>query len=333
MTQLVDAPEIRTSATTMRAAVITAPGQMEVREVPIPRPGAAEVRVKLEGCGVCASNIPPWEGREWFRYPFAPGQLGHEAWGRVDAVGTDVLHFNVGDRVAMLSEKAYAEYDVAPEDKVVKLPDSLGELPFPAEPLGCAMNIFKRSGIQAGQTVAILGIGFLGAILTRLASEANARVIAISRRPFSLTLAEQMGAAHVMPMDDHWQIIEKVRQLTGGTFCDVVVEAVGKQWPLDLGGELTRERGRLVVAGYHQDGLRNINMQLWNWRGLDVINAHERDPAIYLKGMQEAVQAVASGKIDPTPLYTHTYPLERLGEALNATKDRPDGFLKALVMM
>jgi threonine dehydrogenase-like Zn-dependent dehydrogenase len=333
VTQLVDAPEIRTSATTMRAAVITAPGQMEVREVPIPRPGAAEVRVKLEGCGVCASNIPPWEGREWFRYPFAPGQLGHEAWGRVDAVGTDVLHFNVGDRVAMLSEKAYAEYDVAPEDKVVKLPDSLGELPFPAEPLGCAMNIFKRSGIQAGQTVAILGIGFLGAILTRLASEANARVIAISRRPFSLTLAEQMGAAHVMPMDDHWQIIEKVRQLTGGTFCDVVVEAVGKQWPLDLGGELTRERGRLVVAGYHQDGLRNINMQLWNWRGLDVINAHERDPAIYLKGMQEAVQAVASGKIDPTPLYTHTYPLERLGEALNATKDRPDGFLKALVMM
>jgi threonine dehydrogenase-like Zn-dependent dehydrogenase len=181
--------------------------------------------------------------------------------------------------------------------------------------------------------VAIVGIGFLGAILTRLAEQANARVIAISRRPFSLDLATKMGAADVIPMDDHWRIIEQVRQLTGGQFCDVVVECVGKEWPLNLSAELTRERGRLVVAGYHQDGLRSVNMQLWNWRGIDVINAHERDPKVYLAGMRSAVEAVASGQLDPTPLYTHRYPLGRLGEALQATKDRPDGFLKALVMM
>jgi len=54
-----------------------------------------------------------------------------------------------------------------------------------------------------------------------------------------------------------------------------VIEAAGQQWPLDLATELTRERGRLIIAGYHQDGPRQINMQLWNWRGLDVINAHE----------------------------------------------------------
>src|SRR5215218_8036369 len=209
---------------TMRAAVLVAPGVMETREVPIPQPSANEVRVRLQGCGVCASNIPPWEGREWFRYPMAPGQLGHEAWGRVDAVGSDVLHFAIGDRVAMLSEKAYAEYDCGNEDKVVPLPDVLGDQPFPAEPLGCAMNIFNRSGIKAGQTVAIVGIGFLGAILTRLAEDANARVIAISRRPFSLDIATSMGAAHTIPMDDHWRIIEQVRQLTGGQFCDVVIE-------------------------------------------------------------------------------------------------------------
>ena len=66
-------------------------------------------------------------------------------------------------------------------------------------------------------------------------------------------------------------------ELTGGRFCDVVIEAVGKQWPLDLAAELAGERGRLIIAGYHQDGLRQVNMQLWNWRGLDVINAHQRD--------------------------------------------------------
>lgn len=322
-----------TNKSTMRAAVVTAPRQIQIREVAIPKPGPTEVRVRIEGCGVCASNVPPWEGREWFRYPMAPGQLGHEAWGIVDAVGKDVLHFAVGDRVAMLSEKAYAEFDVAPEEQVVGLPDALAGQPFPAEPLGCAVNIAERSEIRAGQTVAIVGIGFLGATLTRLASEANARVIAITRRPYALEFAEKMGAAHLIAMDDHWRIIEEVRQHTGGRFCDVVIEATGKQWPIDLSAELTRERGRLVIAGYHQDGLRSVNMQLWNWRGIDVINAHERDPRVYVRGMQRAVEAVADDTLDPSPLYTHTYPLDRLGEALDATRDRPDGFMKALVLM
>ena len=110
-----------------------------------------------------------------------------------------------------------------------------------------------------------------------------------------------------------------------------MIEAVGKQWPLDLAGELVATRGKLVIAGYHQDGLRTVNMQEWNWRGIDVINAHERDPAVYVEGIRRAVDAVASGALDPSELYTHRYPLERLDEALDATRDRPDGFLKALV--
>src|SRR3954463_3725536 len=160
---------------TMAASRIVGPLRVEIEDAPMPAPGPKEVRVRLEGCGVCASNIPPWEGREWFRYPFAPGQLGHEGWGHVEAVGSDVMHFSVGDRVAFLSEHAYAEYDVAHEDKVVSLPETLANVPFPAEPLGCAMNIFRRCGIEAGQTVAIIGVGFLGAILTNLCAQRNAR--------------------------------------------------------------------------------------------------------------------------------------------------------------
>ena len=140
-----------------------------------------------------------------------------------------------------------------------------------------------------------------------------------------------MGAAETVPMDDHNRIIERVKELTGGVFCDRVIEAVGKQWPLDLAAELTRERGRLIVAGYHQDGPRQVNMWLWNWRGLDVINAHERDREVYMRGIREAVAAVASGRLDPRSLYTHSFPLDRLDDALDATRDRPDGFLKALV--
>jgi threonine dehydrogenase-like Zn-dependent dehydrogenase len=317
--------------TTMRAAVVAAPGQVRLEAVARPEPGPGQVRVKLEGCGVCASNLTPWAGPEWQQFPLEPGALGHEGWGVVDALGEGVTDLAVGDRVAALSYKSYAEYDLADAEACVKLPDALAGQPFPGEPLGCAMNIFERCDIRPGQTVAIVGVGFLGAILTRLATDAGARVIAISRRPFSLDLARRFGAAEVVPMDDHFAIIERVKALTGGQLCDRVVEAVGYQWPLDLAAELTRERGKLIIAGYHQDGPRQVNMWLWNWRGLDVICAHERDPAVYARGLREAVDAVASGRLDPTPLYTHAFPLEKLDEALNATRDRPDGFLKALV--
>ncbi len=111
-----------------------------------------------------------------------------------------------------------------------------------------------------------------------------------------------------------------------------MIEAVGKQWPLDLAAELTREGGRLIIAGYHQDGPRQVNMQLWNWRGFDVANAHERDPAVAVQGMREAVAAIESGLIDPKLLITHRYPLDRLGEALDATRDRPGNFVKAVVI-
>ncbi|WP_239025226.1 MDR/zinc-dependent alcohol dehydrogenase-like family protein [Rhodoligotrophos defluvii] len=320
------------SAKTMQAAVVTGPGQIRIDTLPIPEPKPGEVRIKLEGSGVCASNLGPWAGPEWMRFPTEPGALGHEGWGIVDAVGEGVEGIKRGDRVAALSHHAYGTYDLAAADAVVPLPEALAGQPFPGEPLGCAMNIFRRSEVAAGQTVCIIGIGFLGALLTRLAYAAGAEVIAISRRPFALDLARRMGAAEVIPMDDHHAIIDRVKALTGRRFCDRVIEAVGKPWPLDLAGELTRERGRLVIAGYHQDGPRQVNMQLWNWRGLDVINAHERDPAEYVRGMREAVDAVSSGLLEPQPLYTHRFALERLDEALNATRDRPDGFLKALVM-
>ena len=316
---------------TMRAAVITGAGSLEIRRVPVPEPGPDQVRVRLEGSGVCASNLTPWEGPEWMPFPTAPGDLGHEGWGIVDAVGDNVRDLKPGDRVASLGTNAYAEYDIADASAVAKIPDELRDTPLPGEPFGCAMNIFRRSDIREGQTVAIIGIGFLGAILVRLASNAGARVIAISRRQSSLDLARHMGAGETIQMDDHHAIIERVKKLTGGKLCERVIEAVGKQWPLDLAAELTCEGARLVVAGYHQDGPRQVNMQLWNWRGFDMVNAHERDPAVCLRGVREAIEAVRSGVIDPAKLLTHRYRLEQLGEALNATRDKPDGFVKAVV--
>lgn len=316
----------------MRAARITQARRLTLEEVPLPEVGPREVRFRVEGCGVCASNLGPWLGLPWTSYPLAPGESGHEAWGVVDQVGAEVAAVKPNDRIAAISFHAYAEYDVAAEDAVFRLPPELDGVPFPGEPLACAMNIFARSGIRSGHTVAIIGVGFLGALLTRLAAAAGARVLAISRRASSLELATTMGADQVIPMHDHGAIIQEVQRLTEGQLCDRVIEAVGQQWPLDLAAELTKIRGTLVVAGYHQDGPRQVNMQLWNWRGLDVINAHERDVQIYTRGMGAALEAMREGRLDPTLLYSHRYPLERLEEALNAVAERPAGFIKALVL-
>ena len=315
----------------MQACVIASPKQASLTEVEIPEPAENQVLLRLEGSGVCASSVPLWEGREWFTYPQPPGAPGHEGWGRIEAMGAGVRGLNEGDRVAALTYRAHAQYDVADAAAVVPLPESLQSSAVPGEPLGCAYNIFRRSRIERGQTVAIVGIGFLGALLTQLASHAGARVIAISRRPFSLEFAKSCGAAHTIVMDDHWKVIERVKSLTDGRWCERVIECTGLQRPLDLAGEITAERGMLVIAGYHQDGLRQVNLQLWNWRGIDVVNAHERDPKMYVEGIRGAIDMMVKGALDPEPLYTHRLPLERLGQALELTASRPEGFMKALV--
>jgi threonine dehydrogenase-like Zn-dependent dehydrogenase len=315
----------------MRAAVLTGPGTIEVRLAPIPEPASHEVRVRLEGCGVCASNLGPWSGPEWMQYPTPPGSMGHEGWGEIDAVGCEVRDLARGDRVVILSQNAYAEFDVAPATQVVRLPSSLEDQPFPGEPIGCAMNIFHRSRIKPGDVVAVVGTGFIGLLLIQLAAAAGAEVIATSRRRFALDLASEAGAAHIVPMENHGEVIRRVKALTEGRFCDVAIEAVGLQWPLDLAAELVRERGTLVIAGYHQDGPRQVNMQSWNWRGIDVVNAHERDPGVYMQGIREAIAACVNGRLDPSSYLTHRYSLEELGTALDATRDRPPGFLKAVI--
>jgi threonine dehydrogenase-like Zn-dependent dehydrogenase len=314
----------------MVAAVLRAGGQVEPVEVPMPVPKPGQVRVRLEGCGVCGSDLPVWQGRPWFEYPREPGAPGHEGWGRVDAVAPDVAAvLPVGTRVAGLSYRAYAEYDVAEADQLVVLPPQLDGQPFPGEVLGCAMNVFRRCAITGSETVAVVGVGFLGAAIVQLAARAGARVIGISRRPSALAIARRMGATDVVALDG--TVVERVEELTGGALCDVVVEAAGKQAALDLAGPLARVRGRVVIAGFHQDGPRQVDLQLWNWRGLDVINAHERDPAVYVEGIRLAAHAVSEGRLDPSPLYTHHFPLARLDDALRVGVERPDGFLKALV--
>src|SRR3954454_19317254 len=117
----------------MRAAVITGAGTLQLDQVQIPEPGPGQVRLRLEGCGVCASNLGPWSGPEWMKFPTAPGALGHEGWGVIDCVGEEVQGYRPGDRIAALSNKSYAEYDIVKPEGAIPLPESLSGHVFPGE--------------------------------------------------------------------------------------------------------------------------------------------------------------------------------------------------------
>ena len=313
----------------MRAAVLAAPQRFELAQTPAPSPGLGQVLVSIDGCGICGSDLAVWEGRPWFSYPLEAGRPGHEAWGTVAALGAGTTGLATGDRVTGLLYNGFADFDVADADALVALPEQITG-PFPGEAVGCVLNILERSGITAGHTVAVVGIGFLGALLVQLATSRGARVIALSRRPFALKTAATCGATHTLGFDG--DPVAAVADLTDGAMCDVVIEATGHQTVLDIASELVRVRGRLVIAGFHQDGLRTVNLQSWNWRGIDVINAHERQTSVSVAGIERAVAAVADGQLDLEPVLTHILPLERLDAALDLALERPDGFVKAVVV-
>lgn len=138
---------------------------------------------------------------------------------------------------------------------MVLVPQQLGGTCIPGEPVGCAWNIFDCAGIGMASEVAIVGGGFLAALLIQLAVNAGARVMAVTR-PFSPSVREILGQFDSVAFDDPGKSVERMERLTEVRMCDVVIEATGKQEPLDLAAKLTRTRGRLVIAGYRQDGPR-----------------------------------------------------------------------------
>ena len=315
----------------MRAAVIKAPEQIQIEKVETPEPGPDDVLVRLDGSGLCASNLPVWQGREWFEYPFEPGAPGHEGYGKVAKTGHNVKDVKPGDKVAMISYNAYAEYDMAPVSNVVKLPGSLKGRYFPGEPAACAVNIFNRSEISAEHTVVVIGTGYIGCLLIQLIKSTGAKVIAVSRRNSSLVYAGKSGADELVKFVGIKETADQINRLNGKGFMRVV-EATGEQVAIDLATRIIAERGRFIIAGFHQDGPRTIDLQLWNWKGIDVINAHEREPAKYTEGLRMAVKKTEEGILRPDELISHQFELEDIDKAFRMLHERPEGFLKAVIV-
>jgi D-arabinose 1-dehydrogenase-like Zn-dependent alcohol dehydrogenase len=286
-------------------------------DVAIPQPGPGQVLVKISACGVCGSDLNAWRGVLGIEFPLAPGAPGHETIGTVAAVGRDVDSAWCGKRVTGLMWNGFAEYGVADIANLVDVPREFPELL--GEPLACAANVVRRASIGPNDDVAIVGFGYLAALIVQCLPRPRPCWTAIARRASSRELALSLGAANAydfreIPSEawDHFP---------------VVIESTGAQQPLDHATWLTAFGGRLVIAGYHADGPRTVNMQSWNWKGIDVINAHEREPAKYVA----ALRGVMASEIRVDILHTHTWSLSDIGAAFAAADLHGPGFIKAVV--
>lgn len=300
----------------MLAAMLTASG-FEMREVPEPVPGPGEVLVSTDACGICEGDVFIYKNRAELREPLL---LGHEGMGTVVEVGKGVTRFRPGQRVAALGG-AYAEYFVTVPERLALVPDRMASADALGEPLACCVHAMQRSRIESGEHVAILGAGFMGQVCGQL-----------------LDFWEQGELLIVDPIEErrkHARLMFSMKSChpdeVTGPF-DVVIEATGQQSALDLAGDLLREHGRLLIVGYHQSdgGRRTINMKQWNWKGLDVINAHVRRTDEKLEAMEYGLLAVDAGAINFWDL-VDTYRFEDVEQAMEDLVARKPRLYKAVL--
>jgi threonine dehydrogenase-like Zn-dependent dehydrogenase len=301
----------------MRAVRLVGPRDLQVVELPEPVPAAGQVLVRLRACGICGSDLNAWRGVTGIDYPLPAGAPGHETWGEVVEIGAAAAGVRIGQRVTGMLWNGLAEFGLARAEDLIAI-----DQPLLGEPLGCAMNVVRRAG--PAERVAFVGFGYLAAVCAQLLPPGT-RWVALSRRDDSRKLALSLGAEATYAFDhvpaELWDSFP------------LVVEAGGAQQTLDFATWLTAYNGRLVVAGYHADGLRTVNMQSWNWKGLDVINAHDRRPAVIVDALREALRLSFERGLDVWSLATHTFELDDAAAAFRIAEDRPPGFVKAVVRL
>jgi len=314
----------------MRIAVLHSAHDFRIETKESPDYKANECLIRVRACGVCHSEIHQWnqtlKGLDYPRY------IGHEVAGEILETGKAVKGLKRGNRVAVWTDHSgYAEQVAVSADQVFPIEDSVDYAEAMAEPLSCTTNGVIKAGIELGDTVVLVGTGFMGLILMQqIALKGASRIIAVDVRDEILELARVLGADYVInPQKDDVSIL--VRDLTNDRGADVVFEVGGNQASLDLAVDLVRMEGKLVIFGYHP-GQRIIkDLGYWNWMAFDIINAHFRDMATILKGANIGIKLLNQGKINLKSLITHRFSLINIEKAFQAALEKPTGFVKAVI--
>jgi threonine dehydrogenase-like Zn-dependent dehydrogenase len=348
----------------MKAALFCGGHDIRVEEVPDPQPGPGEAVVRVRAAGICGSDLHGY--RDPGRNAGRPHTAGHELAGEIAALGPGVTGLAVGQRVGVeprhlvscghcrfcrrgdtqlcpqlgmvdgqrAHSTGFAEYSLESAAHCYPLPDALPtEVAAILDVYAVAVHAVHRVPVAPADTVAVLGTGPIALATAQVARTSGAgRVIVVGRRADPLRVARQIGCDATVNGTEQ-DVPAAVRALTGGGGAEVVFEAVGgRAETLAQAIEVAGRGGRIGVVGAFTatqplDPSPCMRKELtlhWVW-SYGLWNG--------VPEFQIALDLLANGRIDATPLITHRFPLDQIGAAFAAADDkRTSGAIKVLVL-
>jgi (R,R)-butanediol dehydrogenase/meso-butanediol dehydrogenase/diacetyl reductase len=329
----------------MRAAVWYGRRDTRVVDVPdAPSPGSGEVKIKVAWVGVCGTDLHEYAAGPIFM-PITPHPLtgkaapliqGHEFSGIVAEVGPGVERFKAGDRVTADSatwcgtcwacqrreyslcdkcaflglgrDGVFAEYVTMPDAGVFHIPPELSlEKASFCEPTAVAIHALRRGRMIPGDSVLVIGAGNQGLLTWQILKHSGAhKVFVAARRGARAALARQLGAEVLDPTEI--DVVAEVRKRTDGDGVDLTIETAGQPETVTMALRSTRKLGRIVEVGiFEKPATFDLNDLVFNERELiGILNNGGEFP--------QAIQMLADGRVDPTPMISNRISLEEVVE-------------------
>lgn len=325
----------------MKAIVYDHPGSFELREVPMPVPGDAEVLIKVIVAGVCGTDLHLHDGEFGPTYPLTPG---HEVCGEVFELGADVTSLAVGDRVtfdntascghcaecrrakpeycrSILAQGVnapggFAEFVLASADRCFVVNDLDPEVAVFAEPTACVVHGLDVLALKPGSSVLLLGAGPTGLVLAQLLATSGAGSLTVAApTQAKLDIALERGADRVVRIDraDPSAAYAELREIAGPGF-DYVIDATGAVSVLDQALGLVGVGGTVFVYGMTAESAQ------WTVAPYDIFRRELTIKGSFAQqfAFDRALLVLRGGRVDTTGLVTHRFSLEQYAEALEA---------------
>ncbi|MEO8392683.1 MAG: alcohol dehydrogenase catalytic domain-containing protein [Chloroflexota bacterium] len=337
----------------MKQAVMTAPGEISVREVERPTPKSNEVLLKTERIGVCGSDIHVYHGLH--PYTSYPVVQGHEIGGVVAALGANVSGLKVGDKITFMPQVtcgtcypcthgmshiceslkvmgfqtggAAQEYFALPAENVLKLPDTISlDQAAMIEPIAVTVHALRRGGGADGKNVVVLGAGTIGNLTAQVSKASGARAVMITDvSAYKLEMARRCGIDFtVNPTEEN--LSEAILAAFGPDKADLMLECVGVEATITEGIKAARKGTTLVIVGvFGKKPL--VDLGLVQDRELSLVGTLMYQRADY----ERAIELVSSGKLALDQMITHRFRFDDYLEAYHAIEASNGNYLKVMI--
>ncbi len=325
----------------MKQIVMTGPRKSKVVDVEMPTMAAHQILVRVTYTGMCHSEWYPWSTAK-------PGDVfGHETVGVVAEVGTEVVGFQVGDRVTGLGGGGYKEYIVMEPEKACHVPDGLKDQDAISEPLACLLSAGEKMAPRLpGDEIAVVGAGYMGlGMISLFRGMGYGKIVAVDFREEARDNAKRYGATEVYAPDalpreyvlnwDTWGVPDLTRDGHKADIFNIgfrdVMEFAGTQSGLTLAGEMVSAHGRMGVGGYHNDGDRTLDFKLWNIKAMTAINCHERRIAYEATLCKRALALLDQDIWKFRGATTHEYAMSEFDKGNEEMETKVGNFIKGAV--